>query len=94
MDAKKILLCDVALSLYDKMTADPEIEDCYSEEDLNRVALTALEEISQSLHKVLSADDAEKIVTLVLEYGEFKGKEHFSEGFKEGLKLFKEIEEL
>lgn len=74
---------DIALALYDYMERQPAFDD-YAITLFNAECNDILFKIDSKLEQVMKFEDAEQLVALVLEYGEYKCRQYFIKGFAAG----------
>lgn len=77
---------DIALALYDYMERQPAFDD-YATTFFKVEYNDILFKIDEKLGKVMEYEDAEELVTLVLEYGEYKCRQYFTKGFATGASM-------
>lgn len=92
MDNMTINLNDIAISIYERMDNDDIVSS--SVEDLKELSNSILKDIDEKMVRELDFDKCEEVFTLILEYGEFCGKQKFIEGFAKGVKVARLISEI
>lgn len=75
---------DVALALYDYMERQQEFDD-YATTLFKGDCNDLLFKIDDKLGKMMEYEDAEELITWVLEYGELKCKQYFIKGYQTGV---------
>ena len=75
---------DIALALYDYMERQTAFDDYVTtlfKSECNEILI----KIDDKLGKMMEYEDVEELVTLILEYGEYKSKRYFIKGFSAGV---------
>ena len=84
-------LFEIAMYIYKSM--DEVIEDKETIYGLRRGVDISLRKLSNTLHKKYDFVEAEEIMTLILDYGVYLGKQNFAMGVEQGVMLCRALNE-
>lgn len=89
---KKTTLYDLSMFIYDNM--DDEEDSVLNRDNIHKLIQKvdkSIIKVNRALEEKLGFDEAEKVMNLVLDYGEYIGKQYFAFGLEQGVLICKEL---